>query len=56
MSLLKPDTIRKERVETVIELDEGDSEEYVVKAICNSEVYAKKSDNSQLPGLYYLVS
>ncbi len=34
----------------------GDGEEYEVKAIHNSEVYAKKSDSGQLSGLYYLVS
>ncbi len=43
-------------METAIELDEGDSEEYEVKAICNREVYTKELDNGQLPSLYYLVS
>ncbi len=56
MSLLEPDITRKGRVETAIELDEGDSNEYEVEAICDSEVYTKESDSSQLPGLYYLVS
>ncbi len=40
-----------------IKLDKGNIKEYEVKAICNSEFYAKKSDSSHhLPGLYYLVS
>ncbi len=56
VSLLEQDTTRKGRVETAIKLDEGDREEYKVKAICDSEVYAKKSDSDQLSGLYYLVS
>ncbi len=43
-------------METAIELDEGDSEEYEVETICDSKVYAKKSDSSQLPDFYYLVS
>ncbi len=56
VSLLEQDTTRKERVEIAIELDESNSEEYKVEAICNSKVYAKESDSGQLPGLYYLVS
>ncbi len=57
MSLLEQDTTRKGRVETAIELHEGDSEEYEVEAICDSAVYAKESDSGHhLPGLYYLVS
>ncbi len=56
VSLLEQDTTRKGRVETAIELDEDNSEEYEVKAICDSEVYAKESDSGQLLGLYYLVS
>ncbi len=55
-SLLEQDTTRKGRVKTAIELDEGDSKEYEVKAICDSKVYTKESDSRQLPGLYYLVS
>ncbi len=42
-------------METAIELDEGDSKEYEVKAICNNTVYTRESEG-QLPGLYYLVS
>ncbi len=54
--LLEQDTTKKERVETAIELDKGDSEEYEVEAICDSKVYAKKSNSGELPSLYYLVS
>ncbi len=56
MSLLKQDTTRKRRVETAIELYEGNSEKYEVETMRDSEVYAKESDSGQLPGLYYLVS
>ncbi len=57
MSLLEQDTIRKKRVEIAIELDESDSKEYEVNAICNNAIYAKKLDSSHhLPCLYYLVS
>ncbi len=42
-------------METAIELDEGDSEEYEVEAIRDNAVYARESE-SHLPGLYYLVS
>ena len=38
------------------ELDAGnDSGEYEVEAICDSAVYARKSESGHLPGLYYLV-
>lgn len=37
------------------QLDEGKSKEYKVKAIWDSEVYAKESDSGYLPGFYYLV-
>ncbi len=56
VSLLEQDTIKKGRVEIAIEFDEGDSEEYEVEAIPDSEVYAKEVDSGQLSGLYYLVS
>ncbi len=57
MSLLEQDIIKKGRVETAIELDEGDSKEYKVEAIRDSAVYAKESESGQhLPGLYYLIS
>ena len=35
--------------------DNGDKE-YEVEAICNSPVYAKKSESSHLPDLHYLIS
>lgn len=38
-----------------LKLDQGDSEEYKVKAIWNSKVYAKKLNNGHLLGVYYLV-
>ncbi len=56
MLLLEQDIIKKGRVETAIELDEGKSEEYEVEAICDSEVYAKELKSGHLPGVYYLVS
>ncbi len=57
VSLLEQDTIRKGRVKTAIKLDEGNSEEYEVEAICDSAIYAKESDSeNHLLGLYYLVS
>ena len=36
-----------------IELEEGNSEEYEVKAICVSAVYTRKSEG-HLPSFYYL--
>ncbi len=59
VSLLEQDTIKKGQLNDTmaqLELDEGNSEEYEVEAICDSKVYAKKSDSSYLPSLYYLVS
>ena len=57
--LLEQDTTRKRRVDenNAAKLDVGDNEgdEYKVEAICNSAVYAKESETSHLPGLYYLV-
>ena len=39
-----------------VELDAGDKNgEYEVEAIWDSEVYARESELSHLPGLYYLV-
>ncbi len=43
-------------MKTAIKLNEGNSKEYEIEAICDSEIYTKKSDSSHLPGLYYLVS
>ena len=57
VSLLKQDTTRKGRVdENAIELEAGDSEEYGVEAIRDSDVYARESESGHLPGLYYLIS
>ena len=40
-----------------IEFDMGDnSGKLKIERICNSAVYARKSELDQLPGLYYLVS
>ena len=56
MSLLEQDTTMKKRVETVIKLDKSNSKKYKVKAICDNEVYAKKSNSDyHLSSLYYLV-
>ena len=56
VSLLEQDTIRKERVEKVSELNAGDdSKEYKVEAIWDSAVYARELEG-YLPGLYYLVA
>lgn len=59
MSLLKQDTTRKKWVDKVtfkLEFDEGNrkSEEYKVKAIYNSHIYAKELED-HLPGVYCLV-
>ncbi len=61
MSLLEQDTTRKGQVDkTTSRLEfenEGDGEEYKVRAIRDSAVYAKKSDSVYyLPAFYYLVS
>ena len=57
ISLLEQDTNRKKQVEKILELDDGnkDSKEYKVKAIWNSAVHAKESEN-HLPRLYYLIA
>ena len=58
VSLLEQATTRKGRVDDEnVELDVSDKNgEYEVEAIWDSEVYAKESELSHLPGLYYLVS
>ena len=60
MSLLEQDITRKGGVdEKILQLefeDDGKGKEYEVEAICNSAVYAKESESSQLPGLYSLIS
>ena len=56
VSLLEQDTSRKGRVdEKGMESDAGDNEEYKMKAIRDSAVYARESAG-HLPGLYYLLS
>ena len=56
VSLLEQDTIKKERVKKILELDAGNnSKEYEVEAIRDSAVYANKSESGHLLGLYYLV-
>lgn len=39
-----------------LELEENDSKEYKIEAICNSEIYAKKLHNGHLLDFCYLVS
>ena len=58
MSLLEQNTTRKGRVDSEnVELDANDKNgEYEVKAIWDSEVYARESESGHLPGLYYLIS
>ena len=58
VSLLEQNTIRKERIEKILELNAGnkDSKEYKVEVIWDSAVYANKSELCHLPGLYYLVA
>ena len=56
MLLLEQEITRKVWVSKKIpELDAGNSKKYKMEAICNSAVYAKKSED-YLPGLYYLVT
>ena len=42
--------------ENAEELDVGDKGKYKVEAIRDSAVYARESESSHLPGLYYLIS
>ncbi len=60
VSLFEQDITKKGRVdETPFKLEferDGDGKEYKVEATCNSKIYAKELNSSQLPGLYYLVS
>ena len=57
MSLLEQNTIKKERVKKVPELDIGDkSEKYKAETIWNSAVYAEKLESGHLRGFYYLVA
>ena len=59
VSLLEQDTTRQEQVDERVEeleLEAGNSKEYVVKAIWDSAIYASELESGQLPGLYYLVA
>ena len=57
MSLLEQNTTRKGQVnENATELDASNNKggKYKVEAICNSAIYAKKSELGHQLGLYYL--
>ena len=57
--VLEQNSTRKEELDkrvTELELKAGDSKEYKVEIICDSAVYASKSESGQLPGLYHLVA
>ena len=59
ISLLKHDITKKKPVDKRIkelELEAGNSKEYKVEAIQDSDVYTSKSESGQLPGLYYLIA
>ena len=59
MSLLEQNITRKGQVDKTIsqlEFQDNIDKEYEVEAICDSAVYAKKSESGHLLGLYYLVS
>ncbi len=61
VSLLEEDTTRKGRVDNKAlpepekEFEARDDKEYLVETIINSAVYGQQANNSQMPGLYYLV-
>ncbi len=61
MSLLEQDTTRKGQVDNKAppepekEFEAGDDKEYKVEVIIDSVVYGQQANNSQMPGLYYLV-
>ena len=56
MSLLEQNTTRKRQVDkNVTEFEDGNNEEYEMEGIWDSAVYAKESEVSHLPGLYYLI-
>lgn len=57
MSLLEQDITRKKWINKIQpKLDNSDNEEYKVKEISDSEIYAKELDDGHLPDLYYSVS
>ena len=60
MSLLKQNITKKEQVDKIMSklefINNGNSKEYKVKVIHDSEIYAKELDsNNPLLGLYYLI-
>lgn len=60
MLLLKQNITKNGQIDNdntiaLLKQDEDNTKKYKVKTICNNKVYAKKLDNSYLPGLYYLV-
>lgn len=58
MSLLEQDRTRERRVDedaTQLKFELNDNEEYEVKGIQDSAIYAKKLEAGHLPKLYYLV-
>lgn len=55
MSLLDQNTALKGQVEISRELNKGNSKESKFKAIYDSEIYVKESDNFYLPDPYDLV-
>ena len=59
MLLLEQNTIRKRRADKEVRQMEfdtsNDKENYKVKAIWDSAVYARESESGHLPDLYYLV-
>lgn len=53
---MEQDITKKEYVDiSQIKLDKRVNKEYKVEVICDSAVYAKKSEIEYLPGLYYLI-
>lgn len=55
MSLLEYNTIKKRQIDKFLsKIDEGDSKEYKVETIWDSDIYARKLEGN-LSGLHYLV-
>lgn len=51
MLLLKKNIIRYEQIDEItsqLELNKGNNKEYEIEIICNSKLYAKKSDSDYL--------
>ena len=56
MLLLEQDTIKKKQVKTIIELGKSNNKKYKVKAIHDSESYAKELNSGYyLSDFYYFV-